>query len=112
MNASDKRKASMMSFPLHSMLKAGEEMSIDDPRQYLLKDIGIKRALLNWIHNGMEARSLRRCTSYALKHLFENATGVYVTNGVFKGAMLAAGFEPKDSSEQNWRFKYKALSTE
>ena len=112
MDAIDKEKESMMSLPLNYMLKSGEAINIDDPRQYLLRDIGERRVLLNWIHNGMEARSLRRCTSYALKHLFENATGVYVTNGVFKGAMLAAGFEPKDSSEQNWRFKYKALSAE
>lgn len=87
-------------------LNTEEEMSMDDPRQYLLIDIGLQRALLDWIHNSMNGVWLRDLTSYGMKHRFEAATKVYVTNGVFKGAMLAAGFEPKDSREQNWTFIY------
>ena len=43
--------------------------------------------------------------SYGLKHVFERDTGVYVTNGRFKGAMLLAGFEPLDSAALNWEFR-------
>jgi len=87
-------------------LNTGEEMSIDDPRQYLLIDIGLQRSLLDWIHNNMNGVWLWDLTSYGMKHRFEAATKTYVTNGVFKGAMLAAGFEPKDPREQNWAFIY------
>lgn len=44
-------------------------------------------------------------TSYALKHFrTEKAIG-YLTNGEFKGAMLAAGFIPQYQKEEYWRFK-------
>ena len=45
--------------------------------------------------------------SYSLKHVFEGIPGgFYLTNGEMKGAMLAAGFEPVDRYELNWRFHY------
>lgn len=45
-------------------------------------------------------------TSYALKHAFQYSnTGFYITNGQFKGAMLAAGHHPKDPLTLNWVFK-------
>ena len=45
--------------------------------------------------------------SYSLKHIYGRLTRHYTTNGAFKGAMLAAGFEPVDRYELNWRFGYK-----
>lgn len=46
-------------------------------------------------------------TSYGLKHgKTEEALG-YLKNGEFKGAMLAAGFEPKYYLSANWEFKCK-----
>jgi hypothetical protein len=45
--------------------------------------------------------------SYSLKHIYERLTRHYTTNGAFKGAMLAAGFEPLDRHELNWRFSYR-----
>lgn len=45
-------------------------------------------------------------TSYGLKHRFQfGNSGFYITNGQFKGAMLAAGYEPKDPNELNWVFQ-------
>lgn len=44
-------------------------------------------------------------TSYGLKHDLEFCTGVYVTNGQFKGAMLAAGYEPVDRETLNWKYR-------
>lgn len=45
-------------------------------------------------------------SSYSLKHRFEYSNyGFYVTNGQFKGAMLAAGFNPKEENTLNWTFR-------
>ncbi|MDP9476638.1 MAG: hypothetical protein M3R38_13295 [Actinomycetota bacterium] len=45
-------------------------------------------------------------TSYGLKHRFEESEGgFYTTNGQFKGAMLAAGYEPEGPEDLNWRFR-------
>lgn len=33
--------------------------------------------------------------------------GFYVTNGAFKGAMLAAGYKPVKRGEQNWQFRQR-----
>lgn len=45
-------------------------------------------------------------TSYGLKHRFQYSNvGFYVTNGQFKGSMLAAGFTPRNKQEVNWVFK-------
>jgi len=44
-------------------------------------------------------------TSYGLKHQFEYNSGIYITNGQFKGAMLTAGFEPRSYNDLNWVFK-------
>ncbi len=47
-----------------------------------------------------------RMSSYGLKHCFERSPGgFYLTNGAFKGAMLAAGYEPRDSTALNWQFR-------
>ena len=48
-------------------------------------------------------------TSYGMKHRFENHRGpdggFYISNGQFKGAMLAAGHAPVDRYELNWEFR-------
>lgn len=46
--------------------------------------------------------------SYAIKHDYEAATGLYVGNGAFKGAMLVAGYQPVDWTELNWTFRARA----
>lgn len=62
-------------------------------------------ALLFWIRHAMKpAVTFGRDTSYGLKHLFEDATGLYVSNGSFKGAMLAVEYTPKDRLQRNWTF--------
>ena len=47
-------------------------------------------------------------TSYGIKHDFERE-GFYLTNGQFKGAMLAAGYDPEKANELNWTFKIKPV---
>ncbi len=67
-----------------------------------------ERAVLRaWIAANMRAAKTPDPyrTSYGLKHRFEESEGgFYLSNGAFKGAMLAAGYEPADKSELNWRF--------
>lgn len=62
-----------------------------------------------WINERIEPfrRKLRpqnRLNSYGLKHVMERETGVYVTNGQFKGAMQAAGYEAFDTEDINWTY--------
>lgn len=51
----------------------------------------------------------QRHSSYGLKHIF-SASAFYVTNGEFKGAMLAAGFTPDDTTRINWCFNVSERS--
>jgi hypothetical protein len=66
-----------------------------------------------WIQQHISTRKAEnyRHTSYGLKHLMANQNGLYTTNGQFKGAMLAAGFEPVRPHTLNWTFRinYVAL---
>ncbi len=58
------------------------------------------------IRPGTGRTSAGRMSSYGLKHCFERSPGgFYLTNGAFKGAMLAAGYEPRDSTALNWQFR-------
>jgi hypothetical protein len=47
---------------------------------------------------------LSHFTSSGLRDDFWSMTGIYVTNGAFKGAMLAAGYHPADPQTLNWIF--------
>lgn len=65
-------------------------------------------ALRAWIAVAMiPARAVGPSTSYVMKHDFETAGGLYVTNGAMKGAMLAVGYQPVKRGEQNWRFRQR-----
>lgn len=44
---------------------------------------------------------LYKATSYLLKHIQERDTGLYCTNGQFKGAMLRCGYEPVNPNALN-----------
>lgn len=83
----------------------------DLPSEYdRLKD-DTKRAIQAWIRsNVVPAKSRSKQSSYGLKHICEHAIGCYISNGEFKGAMLAAGYEPKDRERQNWYWHIKKIS--
>lgn len=65
--------------------------------------------LIGWIRDVLiPASRVYSPNSYIMKHDFEwEPKGFYVTNGMFKGAMLAAGFCPVNPREVNWRFRVK-----
>lgn len=85
--------------------------SLDQPTEYdRLSDLE-KTALQAWIQSSIRpAGRYNASTSYGLKHRFE-AVGFYITNGAFKGAMVAAGYKPRDETAHNWQFKIKVLPT-
>ena len=63
--------------------------------------------LLYWITQVMtHSERYEKQTSYGMKHNFEGEA-FYITNGMFKGAMLTLGYMPKDESALNWEFKVK-----
>ena len=65
------------------------------------------RLVDEWIRKNIRrSRSiLTGRTSYGLKHILQNDTGIYLTNNAFKDAMLLAGYSPVDPDELNWRYR-------
>jgi len=60
--------------------------------------------LIAWIRAAIKPASRvaqHAQSSYGLKHVYEHGTGVYVTNGEFKGAMIACGLLPTDPEARN-----------
>ena len=80
---------------------------VNQPSSYERLTDQEKTTLQEWIAKELVTASLAgsKC-SYALKHIHERLTRHYVTNGAWKGAMLAAGFEPIDRTELNWQFRF------
>lgn len=65
-----------------------------------------KAVLLAWIERHMcSATRTDGKTSYYYKHRFEESEeGFGISNGVFKGAMKAAGHKPHKPGQKNWTF--------
>jgi hypothetical protein len=86
-----------------------EELS-DNPSAFELMDEEKKNVVMSkiqiWVkENTKPARLYGKETSYGLKHCFESYSGIYLTNGQFKGAMLLLGYQPKSKKKQNWKFR-------
>lgn len=82
---------------------------VNNPNGYKNTSKEVQNKLQQWIEENVspyKTKTFASQTSYYLKHSFTNATGIYVTNGEMKGALLAAGFEPKDVNHINWVFKF------
>ena len=63
--------------------------------------------LLEWIRLAIEpAKTTGPGSSYGIKHAFEEV-GFYISNGRFKGAMLAAGYAPVNPDELNWELRIR-----
>jgi hypothetical protein len=70
---------------------------------------GQKAALSAWIGKAFKPSDTELGqSSYNLKHEFERShAGFYVTDGQFKGAMLAAGYEPHDADPYPWSWYFE-----
>lgn len=85
-----------------------EEIQMQDPgnrpedfNRLIVRDQAI---LKNWIATKLDRIKTinRRHTSYGLKHYFSNDGNFYITNGMFKGAVLDMGFKIDNKSNLNW----------
>ena len=80
--------------------------TVNDPIEYDNLERWQKLIVTTWIKENFVPRITinKYHTSYEGKHIFERSPdGFYLTNGAFKGAMLAAGFT-KHSEGINWCF--------
>ncbi len=70
-----------------------------------------QRAVLAWIDDNVKPahRTNTSQTSYGLKHLLEDDTGIYLTNNQFKDAMWEKGYKPVDPKALNWLYKIKKI---
>jgi hypothetical protein len=81
--------------------------NIDPPSEYQELPADTRAELLLWIWSNLRPTKVKihRYSSYGLKHACEDDTGIYISNGMFKGGMLEAGYVPVDPKERNWRFR-------
>ena len=86
---------------------------VDLPSAYDKLSEDQKAILQRWIDDNIaKVKTINDgCTSYGLKHFFEASEGgFYITNGMFKGAMLAAGFYTNNEDDLNWNFNVSRKS--
>lgn len=97
--------------PTDALYPACDRASFDEcDSPVALNDVDMfdQLILLNWCIKLRKRKTFNRMqTSYGLKHRFERDTGIYVSNGAFKGAMLLVGFTAKDIADLNWYFNVK-----
>jgi hypothetical protein len=89
--------------------READEARFNAPEHYAELTAAQQMELQQWIARTFTPTSRANSrTSYGLKHDFE-AVGFYVTNGQFKGAMLAAGYQPTPGTagEVNWCFRVR-----
>lgn len=101
-------------YEAHEALEAFEleqekkrELNDNDPKQFSEMNDYYQGVLLDWIAETFtETKTFANpITSYGLKHKFEQSMeGFYITNGMFKGAMLEAGFQVQNKHLTNWSF--------
>lgn len=88
---------------------------VNDPNDFENLSNEEKEILVKWIpHNlGRADRFYKKASSYYLKELFESSPeGFRITNGQFKGAMLAAEYSVADKDSLNWHFNISKLFLE
>lgn len=86
--------------------------NVDEPSEYENLSIVEKEILLKWIITKLNRgdKYYKKESSYSLKHYFEDSLeGFYISNGQFKGAMLAAEYTVANPNDKNWYFKISAI---
>ena len=81
----------------------------DHPVRYQDLDPETKKSLDEWIQRKFELspRMDYHGTSQGWKHIYSADSGIYIYNGAFKGAMLAAGYTPANPKDRSWYFNSK-----
>ncbi|MGI8913002.1 MAG: hypothetical protein ACR2JY_04285 [Chloroflexota bacterium] len=113
---------------------ATSALPAEDAAEYAALSEAERATLATWIAAALRPTQTvnQRYSSYGLKHVFEHTgsdgpmrdrtpghnrmrdlplvpapAGFYVSNGAFKAAMLAAGYEPADYRATNWTFRFR-----
>lgn len=98
------------------MLKNGRPYSIEngyiDSKLLENEPKEIRDCVIEWIHDYIWPRKtpLHNNTSYGIKHILQNDTGIYLTNNQFKDAMMICGFDPVDPNALNWVYRISKRS--
>jgi hypothetical protein len=84
----------------------------NEPEDYLTLTEEEKAIVSMWICDRIEPEMKKlkpeqRRNSYGLKHRLERETGLYVTNGQFKGGMKEAGYKAFDVDWINWTYEIR-----
>lgn len=81
------------------------------PECFFSLSIDKKIILLQWINEKITPQKTinKNMSSYDIKHQFSHDTGLYITNGQFKGAMLTCGYLPDNAHDVNWCFRIKTI---
>jgi predicted HTH transcriptional regulator len=85
---------------------------INRPADFMNLDDETKQRVITWCKKYFiisEAFNKDR-DSYGLKHVLEEDTGIYLTNGQFKGVMLISGFRHENNEDLNWHFNISKKS--
>lgn len=71
-----------------------------------------QKIVMGWIRENIRPRKSKngRHSSYGIKHILQDDTGIYLTNNEFKDAMLQAGYEPVDPGALNWIYRISEKS--
>jgi predicted HTH transcriptional regulator len=85
---------------------------LDRPADFMNLDDETRQRVITWCKKYfIQSDSYNHDnTSYGLKHVFEEDTGIYLTNGQFKGAMLLSGFKNEKNEQLNWYFNISKKS--
>ncbi|GHU78956.1 hypothetical protein AGMMS49992_30410 [Clostridia bacterium] len=103
----------------HEALSWAKSMNVDAtgieeecPVRFLDLPADIQCKLLDWIEEKIiRINSVNnKHTSYGLKHIFSSDSGIYVTNGQYKGAMIVAGHIPNNPASLNHVYKISEKS--
>ena len=88
-----------------------ENGHIDDE---LMSDLSVEtqQKVYTWIKDGFIKRKTvnGNHSSYGLKHVLQDDTGIYLTNNQFKDAMMICGFNPVNPNDLNWYYKISQKS--
>ena len=87
--------------------RTASQLPVNQPDAWTLLHDGEKAILARWITEHISpSPHVSSKTSYDLKLAFGSSVGgFYLTNGQFKGAMQAAGYEAVDESMVKWAYR-------
>lgn len=92
--------------------RAARQAAVNQPDDFYRLNARDQAVLKNWISTKLNRIKTvnRRHTSYGLKHYFTNDGNFYITNGMFKGAVIELGFKIADESKLNWNINVSERS--